>query len=169
MICKMSFDARILYVRVNVTLMKFTIRLGSRIWRKIRESVSSVYRKPFLMRKLEPRHENPPCASSSLFILSKRFVLSIMKHSDTCVIGFLLEILQYSTLPYLFSPADCPRTPPGSSKQPCELGVREVVAVHGLPRILPAGHELPALRRAGDRLETDLSKNHASEEGSGHE
>ena len=75
----------------------------ARIWRKIRESVSSVYRKPFLMRKLEPRHDNPPCASSSLFTLSKRFVLSIMKHSDICVIGFLLEIVQYNTLPYLFS------------------------------------------------------------------
>ena len=75
----------------------------ARLSRKIKKSVSFVYRKPLLMRKLEPRYDNPPLASSSLSILTKRFVLSIVKHCYMCVIGFLLKILHYSTIPYLFS------------------------------------------------------------------
>ena len=50
----------------------------ARLSRKIKKSVSFVYRKSLLMRKLEPRYDNPPLASSSLSILSKRFVLSIV-------------------------------------------------------------------------------------------
>ena len=103
MICKMSFDVRILYVHVNVTLTKFAIRLGPVSGGRSGNRCRLCIGKPLLMRKLEPRYDNPPLASSSLSILTKRFVLSIVKYGYMCVIGFLLKILHYSTIPYLFS------------------------------------------------------------------
>ena len=103
MICQMSFDVRILYVHVNVTLTKFAIRLGPVSGGRSGNRCRLCIGKPLLMRKLEPRYDNPPLASSSLSILTKRFVLSIVKHCYICVIGFLLKILHYSTIPYLFS------------------------------------------------------------------
>ena len=103
MICQMSFDVRILYVHVNVTLTKFAIRLGPVSGGRSGNRCRLCIEKPLLMRKLEPRYDNPPLASSSLSILTKRFVLSIVKHCYICVIGFLLKILHYSTIPYLFS------------------------------------------------------------------
>ena len=103
MICKMSFDVRILYVHVNVTLTKFAIRLGPVSGGRSGNRCRLCIGKPLLMRKLEPRYDNPPLASSSLSILTKRFVLSIVKHCYMCVIGFLLKIsaIQYYTLPLL--------------------------------------------------------------------
>ena len=91
MICKMSFDVRILYVHVNVTLTKFAIRLGPVSGGRSGNRCRLCIEKPLLMRKLEPRYDNPPLASSSLSILTKRFVLSIVKHCYMCVIGFLLR------------------------------------------------------------------------------